>query len=269
MFLRSTQFAQALVCWALILFVQDPFATAQGSKPGGRGTIIRSWPASPFMSAEQESKIIDALKAPNTVLQAGEQTLEKIADLMNQVVPTHVDRMRIFDVGHSVDDRFTITAEDVNHSLASILVRLFDENSLTFIVRNAMVEITTNEVAESQTGKSVRVYDITPLVDRLQDADIDRNEDYPRSGPYALISCIQTTVYPDTWADTVGGPSSIEPYQMGNQSLLVISAPTLVHMSAQALLDTLSRADGQGRMPVMAGFTNSAQQALAKRRSAD
>lgn len=266
MFFMLTRFAQFLSYWAFLLCIQVSFAHAQESKSSGRGMAIRSWHASPFMSAEQEKKIFDALKAPNTVLQPGERTLTQIAELMNQVVPTQIDRMAIADTVYTVDEVFTITAEDAGTSLASILVRLFGNNGLTFIVRNAMVEITSNEVAESHIGQSVRVYDISPLVDRFENADVDPNEYYPRSDSYQVISCIQTSVYPDSWADTVGGPSTIEPYQMGDQYLLVISAPTLVHLSTQSLLDTLNQAIRQGGSPITGRSFNPAQRALAKRR---
>jgi hypothetical protein len=261
-----TRLAQFVSCWAFLLCIQDSFAHAQESKPSGRGAAIRSWPASPFMSAEQEKKIFDALKAPNSVIQPGEQTLGQIAELINQVVPTQIDLMALADTVYTVDEVFTITAEDARTSLASILVRLFGNNGLTFIVRNAMVEITSYEVAESQVGQSVRVYDISPLVDRFENADVVPNEYYPRSGPFQVINCIQASVYPDGWADTVGGPSTIEMYQMGDQYLLVVSAPTLVHLSTQSLLDTLNQAIRDDGSPITGRLFNPAQRALAKRR---
>lgn len=265
MFSWSTRFAQFLICWAFLLCMQDSFAHAQTSKPSGRGTVIRSWPASPLMSAEQEKKIFDALLAPNTVLQPGERTLAQIAESMNQVVPTRIDLMALADTPYTVEEVFTITAEDAGTSLASILVRLFGDGDLTFNVRNAMVEITSHEAAESQVGQSSRVYDITPLVDRFENVDVDPNEYYPRSGSFQVINCIQTSVYPDAWADTVGGPSAIEPYKMSEQYLLVISAPTLVHLSIQSLLDTLNHAIRESGSPVTSGSFNPAQRALAKR----
>jgi len=265
MFPWSTRFAQLVFCWAILLCMQVSFAHAQASTPKGRDTAIRSWPASPFMTAEQEKKIFDALKAPNAVLQPGERTLAQIVESMNQVVPTRIDLMAITDTGFSDDEAFTITAEDAGTSLASILVRLLGDKYLTFNVRNAMVEITSNEAAESQVGQSSRVYDITPLVDRFESVEADPNEYYPRSGNRQLINCIQTSVYSDCWADTVGGPSTIESYQMGDQYLLVISAPTLVHLSVQSLLDTLNQAIRQAGSPIVGGSFNPAQRALAKR----
>ena len=217
------------------------------------------------MSAEQEKKILDALITPNTVLQPGERTLKQIVELMNQVVPTRIDLMALRDTTYTVDEVFTITAEDADTSLASILVRLFGDDDLTFNVRNAMVEITSREAAELQVGQSSRVYDITPLVDRFEKVDVDPNDYYSGSGGYQVINCIQTSVHPDCWADTVGGPCTIAPYRMGDQYLLVISAPTLVHLSAQSLLDTLNHANRHGGSPIIRGTFNPAQRALAKR----
>jgi hypothetical protein len=269
MFLWSTRFTQTIVCWMFLLGVQAQSALAQTSSPNHRGSTIRSWPASPFMTAEQEQKILDALITPNTVLQPGERTLKQIAELMNQVVPTRIDLMALRDTTYTVDEVFTITAEDADTSLASILVRLFGENDLTFNVRNAMVEITSFEAAESQVGQSSRVYDITPLVDRFEKVDIDPNDYYPRSGGFQVINCIQTSVHPDCWGDTVGGPCSIAPYQMGDQFLLVIAAPTLVQLSVQSLLDTLSHANRHGGARTIRGSFSAAQRALAGRQATE
>jgi len=260
----STRFAQFVFCWAFLLCVQDSFAHAQASTPKGRDTAIRSWPASPFMTAEQEKKIFDALIAPNTVLQPGERTLAQIVELMNQVVPTRIDLRAITDTGFSDDEVFTITDQDAGTSLASILVRLLGDEYLTFNVRNAMVEITSREAVESEAGQTIRVYDITPLVNRFENVDVDSNEYYPRSGDSHVVHCIHASIYPEEWSHS-GGPHTIEPYQMGDQYLLVISAPTLVHLSIQSLVDTLNQAIRQAGSPIIGGSINAAQRALAKR----
>lgn len=221
------------------------------------------------MSAEQEKKIFDALTAPNTVLQPGERSLKQIAELMNQVVPTWIDLMALRDTTYTVDEVFTITAEDAGTSLASTLVRMFHDRDLTLNVRNSLVEITSTEAAESQVGQSSRVYDITPLVDRFETGDVDPNHYSPRSGGDQVINCILTSVHPDCWADTVGGPCTIAPYQKGDQYLLVISAPTLVQLSIQSLLDTLNHATRHGGPAIIGGAFHPARRALAKRSLAD
>lgn len=101
------------------------------------------------MSAEQEKKIFDALTAPNTVLQPGERSLTQIAELMNQVVPTWIDLMALRDTTYTVDEVFTITAEDAGTSLASTLVRMFHDRDLTLNVRNSLVEITSTDIGPS------------------------------------------------------------------------------------------------------------------------
>jgi len=269
MLLWSTRFIQIVVCWMFLLGVQFHVVHAQTSSPHHRGTMIRSWPASPLMTAEQEQKILDALIAPNTVLRPGERTLKQIVELMNQVVPTRIDLMALNDTVYTVEEVFTITAEDADTSLASILVRLFGENDLTFNVRNAMVEITSREATESQVGQSSRVYDITPLVDRFETVAVDPNAYDPRSGGFQVIDCIRTSVYPGAWADTVGGPCTIATYQMGDQCLLVIAAPTLVQLSVQSLLDTLSHASRHAGASAGRGSFSAAQRALAGRQASD
>jgi len=86
-----------------------------------------------------------------------------------------------------------------------------------------------------------------------------------RPGDSQVISCIQTSVYPNCWADTVGGPFTMAPYQLGDQYLLVISAPTLIHLSIQSLLDTLNHANRHGGSSITGNSFNPAQRALAKR----
>jgi len=57
--------------------------------------------------------------------------------------------------------------------------------------------------------------------------------------PFELINLIQTTIAPDTWADTVGGPSTIAPYP---QTLsLVISTTSEVHDQIAELLASLRK----------------------------
>jgi len=57
--------------------------------------------------------------------------------------------------------------------------------------------------------------------------------------PFELINLIQTTIAPDTWADTVGGPSTIAQYQ---QTLsLVISTTSEVHDQIAELLASLRK----------------------------
>ena len=265
MFLWSTRFIQTLIYCTFLLCMQIPNAQAQTSTAGNRGVPIRSWPASPFMSAEQEKKILAALTAPNTVLQPGELTLKQITELMNEVVPTWIDLMAIQDTANTVDEVYTITSADADTSLASILARLFGDRDLTFNVRHGILEITSRESAEYQSGQLSRVYDITPLIDRSEKPDVDPNDRYERSGGFQVINCIQTSAYPDCWADTVGGPCTIAPYQMGDQWLLVIAAPTVVQLSIQSLLDTLNHANRQGGSRTVLNAFNPAQRALAKR----
>jgi general secretion pathway protein D len=57
--------------------------------------------------------------------------------------------------------------------------------------------------------------------------------------PFELINLIQTTIAPDTWADTVGGPSTIAPYAQ-NLSL-VISTTSEVHDQIAELLASLRK----------------------------
>jgi hypothetical protein len=86
-----------------------------------------------------------------------------------------------------------------------------------------------------------------------------------RPGDSQVISCIQTSVYPNCWADTVGGPFTMAPYQLGDQYLLVISAPTLIHLSIQSLLDTLNHANRHGGSSITANSFKPAQRVFAKR----
>jgi len=274
MFPQPTRFAQILTLWVFVFCMHAHSAIAQ-SEPLNRrtatirATSIRSWPASPLMTAEQEKKIFDALTAPNTILKPGEVTLKQIAELMNEVVPTWIDPSALADTTYTVDEVFTITAHDADTPLASVLVRLFGDGDITFNVRNAMVEITSFEASEKQVGQSSRVYDITPLIDRYEEVGIDPNDYNPRSGGYQVVDCIQTSVFPDSWADTVGGPCTISSYRNGDQVFLVIAAPTIVQLSIQSLLDTLNQTNLYGGARPIRGFSYAAQRALVGRQATE
>lgn len=269
MFTPSPHLIQTITCLMFLSVVHAQTVAAQSSSANHRTTAIRSWPASPLMTAEQEKKILDALTAPNTVLKPGELTLNQIAQQMNEVVPTWLDLNAITDTVHTADHPFTITPQDADASLASVLVRLFGDGDLSFNVRNAMVEITSTESAESQVGQSSRVYDITPLIDRYEETEVDPSDYNSRSGGYQVIECILTTVYPDGWADTAGGPYTISSYRNGDQTYSVIGAPTIVQLSIQSLLDTLNHTNLSGGVRTIRGSFNAAQRALARRQTTE
>jgi hypothetical protein len=196
-------------------------------------------------------------------------TLSQIAQRMNEVVPTWLDLGAITDTGHSVDHPFTITPQDADAPLASVLVRLFRDGDLSFDIRNAMVEITSTESAESNVGQSSRVYDITPLIGRPEEVQVNPNGYDTQPDEYQVIECILTTVFPHGWADTVGGPCTISSYRNGDQVFLVIAAPTIVQLSIQSLLDTLNHTNLYGGARTIRGSFNAAQRAIAQRQTTE
>jgi hypothetical protein len=108
--------------------------------------------------------------------------------------------------------------------LAIQLKLLLEPLSLTFVVQDESLLITSPEAADDPNPLPIRIYDVRPLVD--PDAGIGTQEE--------LIEHIQSLIAPDSWTDT-GGPGSISEFR----GLLVVSQTEEVHEQLTALLAAL------------------------------
>jgi hypothetical protein len=206
-------------------------------------TRIQSWVAEPFMNQGEEQAIWTWLRGRPRCF----KKIEAMRDLSNSFPSPHPDQayFPIFvnadaleEIGIDVDRGVKQASAEGNYPVGTELSVILERNDLTFLVRNGRLEITTKEDAESKL--TTRLYDVTPIL------SIQRLGRKSTVSFHALTETIYTAVRPDSW-EMLGGQSTITSSIINNRCLLVVSAPTLVHMDVQHLLDQLAIA---GRLPV-------------------
>jgi hypothetical protein len=144
-----------------------------------------------------------------------------LQDLAGQSgLPIHLNRHRLEEAGVNPDN-LVVSQSLENVSLASLLHLLLDEIELAFYVRDAAVEVTTPEDAESPDNMVTVAYPVHDLVDLPGGRDFD-----------SLIELIVTTVAPESWSD-VGGPALVGEEVDG---WLLISQTGDVHEQIEQLL---------------------------------
>ncbi|MDX1928245.1 MAG: hypothetical protein SFV81_17085 [Pirellulaceae bacterium] len=203
------------------------------SKPGG---TIASMPSDPYMTAEQESRILAALKVPDEFDWDGISLVE-LRRVLKSRLPIWLNRSELgiagIDVEAPIQNAGDIVAGPIGDRLACVLSQANDA-SMGFAIRANRLEISSREAIDA--APSVRIYDVTPLVLRIRAGK--RVFDFEK-----LCTLIQSTLEPDSWL-SAGGTSVISELIVGEpsseRSLIVVSAPTALHLQLQPLLDRLN-----------------------------
>ncbi len=211
------------------------------SKPSG---AIASIPSDPYMTAEQEARIIAALQVHDDTDWDG-ISLTELRRLLKNRLPVWINRHEISIVGMDMNDVLENSGDVVAGSLGDRLACLFTETQLdtqlSFAIRANRLEISTLEGLDSLPN--IRIYDVTPLVLRIRSGK--RVFDFE-----TLSKLIQSTIAPDSWL-SAGGCNVISDFIVGEpgaeRSLIVVSAPTSVQLQLQPLLDRLNIASPKVR----------------------
>ncbi len=136
--------------------------------------------------------------------------------------------------------RGSVGSRSIPTTGARLLLLLASED-LTLNIQGGQLILTTTEAAEQRL--SLRVYDVTPLIDqRSATTTQDSNSfGYSLQGNFrSLIHVLETAVDPETW-ETLGGPSSIVPFQCRQRHWLVISTTISTQWKIQALLNCVNQ----------------------------
>lgn len=160
----------------------------------------------------------------STGLNFSDEPLESIASFLQDEydIPIQLDVPALEDAGLTQDEPISVNVRSV--SLRSALRLMFRSKSLTYVIQNEVLIITTPEEAESELV--VCVYDVRNLVGG------DRDNREIKSLADAVVSCIA----PNTWAVRKGGEAEIRTLRPG---LLVISQTQAVHELIAELLNTV------------------------------
>lgn len=198
------------------------------------GSEIFSTPVDPFMSREQEQRILKTLRGVDTT--AWENL--SIADLRRELAPqltVWVDRTEIELLGCDPDHLLGSNTPPVG-PLGVRLECLLAPLELVYSVCGNRLVITSRDDEESDPP--IRMYDVTPLVHRI----VRNQRSYDFTG---LANTIQQTVAPDGWLQA-GGCSTIMNEIVGlpgkERGMLIIACSTSSHLKIQSLLDNLNQA---------------------------
>ena len=203
------------------------------SKPGGP---IASIPSDPYMTAEQEARILAALKVHDDTAWDGISLVE-LKRVLKSRLPIWLNRSELEISGVDVDTPIQNAGDVVAGPLGDRLACLFNDANdvpMGFSIRANRLEITSR--GNHDPSPIIRIYDVTPLVLRIRAGK--RVFDFEK-----LCTLIQSTIEPDNWL-IAGGNNVISEFIVGEpgseRSLIVVSAPTSVQLKLQPLLDRLN-----------------------------
>jgi hypothetical protein len=170
----------------------------------------------PPVTSRYEAKIEDALDHP-TDLEFVNTPLKDIADLLSSRLGITIvlDNRSLADASITPDTTFTKTLRGI--SLRQALRLLLADHDMSFVVRDDVLMLTTNDIAKTTTH--VVIYPVGELVG---DGDYD-----------SLIETITSIVAPSSW-DSNGGPGSIAPFP--RSKCLPINQTEEVHRQIKDLL---------------------------------
>jgi hypothetical protein len=201
---------------SLIVLATAP-AWADDAKADTPGTVTSAEPLS--HSALNEEKILAELEKP-TDFDFSKTPLGSVADFIagKHGMAVLIDEKALEEADMSVDTPITFHLKGT--SLRSALRLMLEQLNLAIVVRDEVLQITTNERAE--TILIARSY---PVGDLILDDDYD-----------PLIAAITSTASPTTW-DEGGGPASVTAVDSA-QSLVISQTPD-AHYRIQDLLRSL------------------------------
>jgi hypothetical protein len=189
-------------------------------------------------AASSAQEVIAAALEAKVSLDFQETPLQQIATEIGKShkINVVIDAKSLSDAGVAPDTALSVHVADV--TLRSALDVLLFQADLTFVVRNEVLLIVTNDKASTElTTKSHNVADLVTLDEHagVEDSDDEDADDEDCAGD-VFEDLVVTTIAPSTW-DKVGGPGSISAF--GN--CRVISQTDEVHRQIDNLLAALRK----------------------------
>jgi hypothetical protein len=177
---------------------------------------------------------------------------QPLRDIVTQLqdeyhIPIQVNKAALDEAAIGLDSKVTISLNNI--SLRAALNLLLKQNSLTFIIQDEVLMITTKEEAEKELVMCV--YNVQGLVDDSDSKSMD-----------SLIDAISSCVATDTWATNGGGGAEIRPLPPG---LLVVSQTAAVHEEVKGLLAKIRTMREQ--VPIVKGRTRASEPAPSQSHS--
>lgn len=226
--------------------------------PSKKGKPILSRPCDPMMTTQREAELLAILARENPFDWSQETPLSKVAEAISTLAPVRIDERALEEIGLDKDPRVVDRTRHASVStskpkeasakwwrannsrdkagprrpLGAVLEDMFSDLDLTFDIRGGEFVFTTFEATEDNAP--VRIYDVRPIVQPRQTADLGFREFD------TIVNLIQTNVMPDSW-EALGGMSTMTVYSVHGHDWMIVTAPTVVHLRIQTLLDELNR----------------------------
>jgi RNA polymerase sigma factor (sigma-70 family) len=203
----ATNFAKPAVFTA----VETPANGTDDADPNGENGAVDL-----FQRSDAERKIVAALQKPlREPMDFVEQPLRDVAAILSETydIPILFDIPALDAVAASPDVEVTFTISNVPlRSALRLLLRQSGAEALTYIIRDDVLMITTQE--ESETWLETHIYDVT---DAMSVFDVNVEE---------MIKVIPETVSRESWSVNGTGEGTIEP--LGERHL-AISQSQAIH----------------------------------------
>jgi hypothetical protein len=216
--MQSWRFA---ACGLAFVLAAAYWATAQEpAAPAGAG-LFSSQPA-PNPVAQIES----ALKGPIGQWEFIDTPLNEIVAQLksDHNIEVQLDTKTLDEAGVTAEAT-TFSRSLSGLALEDALALLLDQHEMTFVVRNGVLQITTQAVADEVL--ETRLYDVGDLLNA-------RAPEYEK-----LIEVLVSSIEPESW-DQAGGPGAILEYSQFET--LVVTQTRSVHQKMEKLLGELRKA---------------------------
>lgn len=200
------------------------------SKPG---EPIASIPCDPYMTGEQESRILAVLQTHDETDWAG-ISLKDLRTQLKSRVHIWLDHESIESTSISIIETLRSAEDIVPAPIGDKLDCLLSETGLGYTIRANRLEIAAKEDLNERCN--TRIYDVTPLVLRTQSGK--RVFDFD-----SLTNLLQQSVEPDYWLQA-GGSNVMNSFIVGapgnERGLIVVGATHSVQLPLRTLLDRLN-----------------------------
>ncbi len=194
---------------------------------------IASIPCDPYMTSEQENRILAVLQTHDDTDWTG-ISLKDLRTLLKSRVPIWLDHQSIETTSIAINETLRNAENIVSAPIGDKLDCLLSDTGLGYTIRANRLEIAAKEDLDNRCN--TRIYDVTPLVLRAHSGK--RIFDFD-----SLTNLLQQTVEPDGWLQA-GGTNVMNSFIVGapgnERGLIVVGATHSVQLPLRTLLDRLN-----------------------------
>lgn len=208
-----------------------------GAKPLGAATPPLTWPPgrTVYDESDAERKIREALQQPTDV-DFKDTPLGDVVDFLEKRHEINIllDKEALAADGKGDETPITQSLRDI--PLGKTLRLLFDDQGLTYVIKNDVMLITIKAFASTPENLTARVYQVHDLVVAPNDPTASQ-PDFD-----SLMEMITTVIRQSDWAENGGTTGQIRSFQGPGVLALLIQHEERGHEEIEQLLKTLRAA---------------------------